>query len=172
MDFNPNEAVEQGSDTPIAIIDARPEAEQLSVLRARAIERSKVANSGEYSFNHPAAYFESLAGEESSEFDFGTLRTVSKMLCMPGPFWRLQVGTQWNWIDGRYNGKTGRWISDDQKVTIAIEDLRKAVDERIVALSLSAVAVYEWALAEHHHEEDKVFWRQSLEDRIKRFCRE
>jgi hypothetical protein len=145
-------------------------AEQIAELRARAIERSK-ANTGDWGFGHSQSYFESLAGEQSSEFDFGTLRTVSKMLMLPGLFWRSQVGTHWDWVEGRYNRKTGCWLSEDQKVSIGIEDFRKAVDERIASLGLSAVMVYAWALSAHSHEDSTAFWRQSLENRIEQFRR-
>jgi hypothetical protein len=165
-------SVELSSDVPVAVADSRSEGEQLAELRSAAIERSRAANAGEYSFNHPASYFESLVGEQSSEFDLGTLKTASTMLQLPGLYWASTWGNHWVWRQGRYNGRTGRWVSDGQEVTIVIEDLRKAVDERIASLGLSKLAVYVWALSAHHHDEAKVFWSQHLEDRIKPFRRE
>ena len=173
MPFDPSRTISQGSDVPVAVADSRSASEQLQMLRGEAIERSKRFNDGEYSFGYPKSHYESLAGEESSAWDFGTLKTICSLIELPGPWFRTK-GDQifyWMWRDGKYNSRTGVWSADHKDVRVSIAALKEAVNARIAALGLDPVALYRWSTEGHDEAESRKVRHMSLAEKIERFRR-
>jgi hypothetical protein len=83
MAFDPNEQTEHGSEVPVAVVDTRSEAEQVTEIRASAIERSKAAQSTEWSFGWPASHYVDRAGPGTSPYDFSTLTTICSLIELP-----------------------------------------------------------------------------------------
>jgi hypothetical protein len=108
-----------------------------------------------YGSLHDSDFWTDFAGAESSAYDASTLRTLLDILGVDMPM-------------GAYDRKTGTWIGKD-RASISIETVRSVLDDRIKALGVSKLKLWEYIDSRPDFDEAREFRKLSFEQRMNRF---
>jgi hypothetical protein len=144
----------------------RTDAERIADARSQAIARSKVTNApgAQYGFGYDESHYQDFnAGPETSRWDAGQLRYIAEILETP-----ILKRSKYAWRE-HYEPWTGMFNLSDGP-SGSIQELKSAVDARIVELGLSKPLIWEWMSVPHPDDDfGRAIWREDLATRIQRF---
>jgi len=146
--------------------DAIPqsEADRIVAARVRAINSSRVTNApgAQYGFDYPASHYIDFAGPETSAWDAEVLVCIADILETP-----IVKRSKYVWQKEHYDPIAGIFRFDCAPA-VSIQQLKSALDERIVELDLSKAKIWEW-FSDVRESIGQEWWRADLQTRIQKF---
>src|SRR5258708_1445026 len=136
--------------------------DRLVSAKARCIVRSKESSADpQYGAGHAPSYWEDFAGSETSNWDASVLVCFAQILEAP-----ILKRSKSVWTHDLYDPRTGLFNLGDA-APVSIQELRSAIDARIVELGMSKVEFYEWYF-DHQSGVGQEYWRFHLPLRVQK----
>jgi len=166
-DQAPRTANESSVTKPHRASTPQTDAARIAEARLRAIEHSRATNApgAQYGFQHGEGYYkDGSTGPETSYWDARRFVFVAELLETP-----ILKCSKFIWQNDHYDARTGMFNLSDAPA-VSIQELKSAIDARIIELGLSKPLIWEWMSVPHPDDDfGRAIWAEDFVTRISRF---